>query len=70
MEELTKLVDPRLGDNYPLDSVRKASQIQKNNLNLLCLVSFMISSLKKKKKNCGGRYVMVADGTTSQGMHT
>ncbi|XP_024033027.1 chitin elicitor receptor kinase 1 [Morus notabilis] len=29
MEELTKLVDPRLGDNYPLDSVRKMAQLAK-----------------------------------------
>ncbi|GFQ07230.1 chitin elicitor receptor kinase 1 [Phtheirospermum japonicum] len=26
-EELTKLVDPRLGDNYPLDSVQKVAQL-------------------------------------------
>ncbi|KAL3615274.1 Chitin elicitor receptor kinase [Castilleja foliolosa] len=28
-EELTKLVDPRLGDNYPLDSVQKVAQLAK-----------------------------------------
>ncbi|KAG4394538.1 hypothetical protein GLYMA_20G054500v4 [Glycine max] len=28
-EELCKLVDPRLGDNYPIDSVRKMAQLAK-----------------------------------------
>ncbi|KAK9924380.1 hypothetical protein M0R45_032750 [Rubus argutus] len=29
IEELQKVVDPRLGDNYPLDSVRKMAQLAK-----------------------------------------
>ena len=28
-EDLCKLVDPRLGDNYPIDSVRKMAQLAK-----------------------------------------
>lgn len=36
-EELCKLVDPRLGDNYPIDSVRKVRTLIRDPLNILIL---------------------------------
>lgn len=56
LEGLRKLVDPRLGENYPIDSVLKVEAFLFNNLNVIFFsytetkVSFMWNSLSNQNQ--------------------
>lgn len=63
-EDLIKLVDPRLGDNYPVDSVRKVRNLLRVNPLNVCFLWFQHGST-----NICSLFGL-ADGTTSQSLYT